>query len=184
MPTIAGEVAIGWKAEVAATHHGMLGPGDGLRGEAIEVELGVDPSGSWLGVEARITNTGAGHPLPAGLPGRRIVVRATTLGDGGREIARQERTYARVLVDAAGAEAPFYAAVRVQDDSRLPPEQPRAEHFSFSSRGIEEVRIEVLEHALSPAIAERLGIDPPEPVRLAAARAVRARRDRWETRAP
>jgi hypothetical protein len=169
MPAVAGEVAVGWAAGVEVSDHGTSWVGE--RPRAIGLGLTVVPDGKDLRVELEVSNRGAGHPLPSGLPGRRIVVRVTALGAEGTPIASEERTYARILVDAGGAEVPFYAAQRVQSDTCLGPDEVRRERASLPREGVVEVRAEAFEHAIAPAIADALGVRAPEPVLLTSAQA-------------
>jgi hypothetical protein len=181
MAATKGEVAVGWGTRVSASDHGLFGPNDDLRSRAIRLALDVRPVGSALEVELEVRNAGAGHSLPGGLPGRRIVVRTATFGQDGEELSRDERIYAKILVDADGAEVPFYAADRVQSDTRLAADERRQERFSFPGDGVAEVRVEVTAAALSGAVAEALGLSAPEPIHLASARATRESRSEWRT---
>jgi hypothetical protein len=171
MPTVAGEVAVGWATGARVSDHGMYGPANELRSRALELGLTIVPDDRQLRVELDVTNAGAGHRLPTGLPGRQVVVRVTALGADGAPIASDERIYARVLVDERGAEVPFYAAQRVQSDTCLAPYEVRRERLWLPRDGVVEVRAEVLEHAISATIAEAIGVSVPAPVRLASARA-------------
>lgn len=171
MPTVAGEVAVGWATGARMGDHGMYGPGDEVRARAIELGLTIVPDGRRLRVELDVTNAGAGHPLPTGLPGRRIVVRVTALGADGTRIASEARIYARILVDGSGAEVPFYAAQRVGSDTSLAAYEVRRERLWLPRNGVVEVRAEVFEHAISATIAAAIGASVPEPILLTSARA-------------
>lgn len=178
------EVAVGWTSNVPASDHGMFGPDDGLRKQAVSVELGVTESDGQLALELVVTNKGAGHPIPAGLPGRRLLVRASTVRADGDVLVRHERTYGKILVDADGNEVPFYAAHEIESDTRLKADDRRREQLSFPLAEVNEVRVEVFALALSPEIAKTLGVPAPEPERLVTARAIRAGRKGWETVEP
>lgn len=168
MPAIAGEVAVGWAAGGEVSDHGTVEAAG--RSRALELALRVVPDRRRLEVELDVTNVGAGHPLPSGLPGRRIVVRVAALGAEGTPVASEERVYARILVDASGAEVPFYAARRVESDTCLAPSEVRRERLSLPRDGVVEVRAEAFEHAISATIAEAIGVRAPEPALLASAR--------------
>jgi len=171
MSAVAGEVAVGWDTEARVSDHGMYGPGDELRSRALELGLTIVPEDQRLRVELEVTNAAAGHRLPTGLPGRRIVVRVLAIGAEGTAIASEERVYARILVDGRGVEVPFYAAQRVQSDTCLAPHEVRRERLWLPRDGVVEVRAEVFEHAISATIAEVTGVSIPEPVQLTSARA-------------
>lgn len=169
MQPVAGEVAVGWAAGVKVSDHGASGAD--ARARAIALGLAVVPDGAQLRVELEVTNAGAGHPLPSGQPGRRIVVRVTALGRDGTPIASEERVHARILVDERGVEVPFYAAQRVLSDTSLAPGEVRRERVMLPREGVVEVRAEAFEHELSATIAEVIGVRAPEPVLLTSARA-------------
>lgn len=169
MRAVAGEVAVGWAAGVKVSDHGASGAD--ARARAIALGLEVVPDGAQLRVELQVSNEGAGHPLPSGQPGRRIVVRVTALGAGGTVIASEERVHARILVDERGIEVPFYAAQRVLSDTSLAPGEVRRERVMLPREGVVEVRVEAFEHEISATIAEALGVRVPEPVLLTSARA-------------
>lgn len=171
MPAVVGEVAVGWVTEAEVSDHGMYGPGDELRGRALELGLTIVPEDQRLRVELEVTNAGAGHRLPTGLPGRRIVVRANAIGVEGVPIASEERIYARILVDGSGLEAPFYAAQRVASDTCLAPYEARHERLWLPRDGVVEVRVEVFEHPISATIAKAIGVSVPAPILLTSARA-------------
>ncbi|MCX4239330.1 multiheme c-type cytochrome [Paraliomyxa miuraensis] len=171
MPGVLGEVAVGWSAGTTVSDHGMYGPGDELRARAIELRLRVVPEDRRLRVELEVTNADAGHSLPSGLPGRRIVVRVAGIGADGAAIAGDEWIYAKILVDGSGVEVPFHVAQRVQSDTCLAPGEVRHERSWLPRDGVVEVRAEVLEHALSATIAKAVGVSMPEPVQLTSARA-------------
>jgi hypothetical protein len=96
--------------------------------------------------------------VPTGLPGRRVVVRAVA-SDGGGDRASAEHSFARVLVDATGAEVPFYAATRVASDDRIPPKDKRTVTLEVAPPERGELRVEVTWRAFDPALARRMGVD-------------------------
>jgi len=175
-----GEVAVGWGSRPSASDHSMFGEDDQLRRRAVGLDLQVEVDGRQLGLDLELTNEGAGHAVPTGLPGHRLVTRVTTLGPAGEPLDQQERIYGRVLVDGAGRQVPFYAAVREQSDTRLSAQEVRRERFTFASADVVEVRVEVFLHALSDEIAEVLGVTAPEPVRLSGVRAIGRPSGQWE----
>ncbi|MCA9720765.1 MAG: hypothetical protein KC468_39245, partial [Myxococcales bacterium] len=100
----------------------------------------------------------------AGLPGRRLRLRVSTLDGEGRVLARRELQYGRALVDEQGAPAAFIRARAVADDQRLYPESPRLERLEFTGdeRGARaRVELEFLE--LDPAIEAALELAPVAP---------------------
>jgi hypothetical protein len=96
--------------------------------------------------------------VPTGLPERRILVRATTLAAGGAKHAAAERGFGRILVDAAGKPAPFYAAVRMAADERIPPKQARKVQLELDAPETGELRIEVIWCPVAEEIRTQLEI--------------------------
>ena len=154
----AGEVARGWPARPQVSSHAFLS--DEERGGGLTLALRL-AEGAGPGVEATVGNDGAAHALPAGLPGRRIVLVLRALDAEGAEVAREERAYARVLVDESGAEVPFYAAARVAEDSRLGAGERRIERWSVATAGVAAFEAELWLRPLPAEVAARLEIAPP-----------------------
>lgn len=177
-----GEIAVGWGPRERTSSHRMLGPE--LRDRAIGIELRVEPTDRALLLHVDVVNTGAGHPLPAGFPARRIILQATAFGADGERLDRQERVYGRIFVDQGGAEVPFYAAHHMRSDTRIAPDEHRPERFSFVRAGVAELRVEVFDHPISATIAEAVGVAPPAPTRLTSARATSLGPRRWRVRTP
>jgi len=103
----------------------------GLRLELASAAIGS----STARVEVVVTNAGAGHAVPGGLPNKALVVSVGVEGPSGKLMHRRERLYRRVLVDASGAPLTavadmFLRAASVGEDSRLAPKESRAETFT------------------------------------------------------
>ena len=160
MPKREDEVATGWKRTALIGDHGMMNAGTMRRGAAAVRLLAEERHGA-LHAEVILTNRGNGHRLPTGFPGRQLVLEVTALDAAGGEVAREVRTYARVLVDAGGREVPFYAAVAEASDNRLAPGEARRETFSFRAGVASALRARVLWRRLSPALAAALGQPTP-----------------------
>lgn len=170
MPTSTREVARGSPPRPGVPHHGFL-VAPAARGQALSVSATVSDADAAIGVNISIRNQGVGHSFPSGLPGKQVVLRAVVVDAEGHEVGREERAYARVLIDDSGAEVPFYAATRVGSDTRLAPEATRDEAFSFDVTSAGEVRIDVVTRDLSPALAKALGVALPAETPVAHARA-------------
>ena len=143
MPGERAEVAESAGVREAVAHHGWLGKKRDLRARALAASAVVTETAGKLRVEARVENVGAGHSVPTGLPEHRIVVRATTFGADGTSLAT-EQAFGRRLVDAAGKPAPFFAAVRVAGDDRIPPKESRKAQLELAAPESGELRIEVV----------------------------------------
>jgi hypothetical protein len=168
MPAGRAALAVGSPVRAGVPDHGMLGAASDLRRRALALEVSShdDAAADRFVVDVTLTNATAGHHVPAGLPERRIAVRATV----GEEI--QTRELGRVLVDAAGAEAPFWRAVRVASDTRIAPRAAWRARFEFHARGA--VAVEVVERSLSDGVARELGVEVEEHA-LVRARAARGK---------
>jgi hypothetical protein len=161
MPGERAEVAQGSPPRDGVTHHGFLAQDGALRRRALGLRAAFAGEAKTLSVTVWVKNDGAGHYVPTGLPGKRLIVRVRTEDLEGREVARVERRYGRVLVDAAGTEVPFYAAVRLAEDTRLAPKEVRTEHFELAAPPLGQVHVEVLWRGVEPEVARALGVDPP-----------------------
>lgn len=156
MPAERAALAVGSPVRSGVPHHGLLGLATDLRQRALG--LGVssrhDARAGTTAVTVTLTNTNAGHFVPAGLPERRIVVRVTVGGEV------QTRALGRVLVDGSGAEAPFWRATRVASDTRIAPRASWRDTFTFRAR--DTALVEVLHRALSESVARELGLHVEE----------------------
>src|SRR5262249_4196738 len=157
MPGEVAEVAAGSHERIGVPHHGLLARDGKLRKRALALAVAVRDDQGRIHVEATVTNVGAGHAVPSGLPGRAVVRRVRTLDGHGTEVARAERTYQRLLSDGGDGEVPFFAATRVGSDNRLQPKQAHVESFDLAAPGAGELRVELFWRALSPGLASQLG---------------------------
>ena len=163
MTGAAGEVARGWPARARVADHAFLGEGEVIRGSGLELDvraLGVEAGG--LSIEAEVVNANAGHALPAGVPGRAIVLVMRALDDEGGALAVEERAYARRAVDAEGREVPFYEARRIGEDTRLQAGERRTERWTAPGEA-RAIEAELWLRPLPSAIAASLGVEPPAP---------------------
>jgi hypothetical protein len=98
-----------------------------------------------------------------------VVLRVRVLDKEGRTIEEAARVFARVLVDASGKEAPFYAARSEASDTRIGPGETLREELSFDAKLEGELLAELLWRSASPAVAEAVGASIDE-LKLAEAR--------------
>lgn len=158
-----GPVASGAKTRARVPDHGPAIPGAAIvwqvRGHAAPGEIRVDVA---------LHNAAAAHSVPAGPPGRSLELRVDVFDSHGTLLGSDARGYRRLLVDAAGAEVPFYAATREAEDTRLRQGETRDEVLVVPGRFAGEVRVHVTLdlHPLSPAIAARLAVPAPSPTRV------------------
>ena len=151
MPLEEASLAVGSPARTGVPHHGLLGLAADLRRRALTLEVSSrDDATAGTTVTVTLTNSKAGHFVPAGLPERRITVRVTVGGEV------QTRSLGRHLVDGSGAEAPFWRATKVASDTRIAPRGSWRETFTFRAR--DAAVVEVLHRGLSEAVARELGV--------------------------
>jgi nitrate/TMAO reductase-like tetraheme cytochrome c subunit len=84
-------------------------------------------------VEVEVSNTGAGHNIPTGMPTRRLTL-DVALYAGKREVRRFQRYYQKSLVDAGGEiltddHRVLLDAESILEDTRLRPGEQRIEKF-------------------------------------------------------
>lgn len=172
MPGERAEVAVGWPERSGVPRHSFLGRGD-LRRRALTGRARVTLAPGKLTVHLALTNSGAGHAVPTGLPERQLRVSVELLDASGRVTASQEHLYGRVLVDAVGKVVPFYDATSELADTRIKPGETREDLFVLplaAPLAAGQLRVSVLWRPISPTLAARLGVPAPpdEPVLAAA----------------
>lgn len=167
MPGGLGEVARGSAPRPAVPNHNFMGGVRTFRDRAIALTLEVRDRGGALEVDATLVNHGAGHAVPAGLPGKQLILRVAALDVDKRETDHAEQIYARVLVDERGVEVPFPRARSLLTDRRIAAGERRREAFSLKAPAAGSLRVELLLRAISPEIAAALG-RPAPPLRVVA----------------
>ena len=169
MPSATGEAAIGAGTRAAIHHHGFLGRDDLLRSRAVTMRLTARRDGDRVAGQVIVTNRGAAHRIPTGLPDHRLVLRVRAVGPGGAVLGTTEYVYGRVLVDGRGEEAPFNLAVRVSSDNRLAPGEHRREQFDLRAPAAGLVQAEVIWRERPPRLASALHLAAPKEVLMASA---------------
>jgi hypothetical protein len=167
MPGVRAELAIGERERDGVPNHGFLGDAGKLRGSALKAAVSASWKAGWAELNLKVTNARAGHAIPAGSPGRELLIRVSAHDDNGQELERKERAFGRSLADAEGRAAPFYLASRVGSDTRLMPGETRREVFSFDRDGVRELRIILAFRPLAPELSKRLGLPESEPSAIA-----------------
>jgi hypothetical protein len=166
MPGTAAEDAVGAGMRPAVPNHGFMGSQD-MRSRAIQWRIVVSGQKDTIRAAVRLRNSRAGHSLPTGMPGRRLVLRLRVFDAGARLVDVKERVFARILVDESGSEVPFYKAVRVASDNRIPADGVQDEVFDLTAPPGEqtgEVRLELLRADAAREVRATLGQPPPEEV--------------------
>jgi len=104
--------------------------------KALAVTIQPRRAAGTLHLEVRLTNKGAGHAVPTGMPGRRVLLELVVrTGEG--EVGREQRSYGRVYAGQDGViltrdAAHFSPGVRLVEDTRLAPDERRVENFQFA----------------------------------------------------
>jgi len=114
---------------VGGTSLGQLNRGLDLKFES------VSATGTTASVRILVSNSGAGHRIPGGLPTKSLVLVVSAVDASGVAGKAQERVYRRELRNAKGATLKdlaeiFLTAKSVGEDSRLKPSETRTERFS------------------------------------------------------
>jgi hypothetical protein len=150
MPKEKAAIATGSPVRTGVPHHGLLGLARDLRGRALGLVVAVRDDAGKLAVDITVKNLNAGHTVPSGLPEHRLLVHVRA-GD-----ATETRVLGRVLVDAAGAEVPFWKATKVGSDTRIAPGGEWKDTVSLAKGST--VEVDVVYRGLSDAVAKELGV--------------------------
>jgi hypothetical protein len=124
-----------------------------------------------LDVVASVSNIGAGHQIPTGVPGIREMWLEVSILNGSTVAATQKRQFVLELFDSEGKPAMPWDAVRIGKDTRIGPKRTRAEQFSFKLTNAADVRVEakLLERLVSEQAARYAGVPPAPPRQMAEA---------------
>ena len=139
----------------------------GGHSEMIRKAATVQVQSSWKGgrkdtldVVASVSNVGAGHMIPTGVPGIREMWLEVSVLNGSQVAATQKRLFKFELFDREGKPAMPWDAVRFGKDTRIGPKKTRVEQFSFKLTNSKEVRVEakLLERLVSEQAARYAGV--------------------------
>lgn len=160
MPGVRTEAAVGSRERSRVANHSFVLRGT-LLGRALSGQVQIKPEGGKLRISLMLTNSGAGHAVPTGLPERKLQVGVETLDAAGRVLSQEEHSYGRVMVDAADREVPFYAAVKEQMDTRIRAGETRKDSFLIDVPKSGQLRVYVRWRPISAALASQLQVVPP-----------------------
>lgn len=125
--------------EVEISSHDIAGGhSTSKREESIEIKIAeVNKYKQKIEVAVDVTNKGAGHKIPTGLPSKKIVLQVSIQSKTGEAYQIHQKTYQKVLEDANGnpvtadADLLMGKAVKIVSDNRLAPLETRREKFTF-----------------------------------------------------
>jgi hypothetical protein len=184
MPKERSTIATGSPVRDGVPHHGLLGLAKDLRGRALGLDVTVRDDAGKLAVSVTVKNTNAGHTVPAGLPERRLIVRARLRDASGAEVATETRALGRVLVDASGAEVPFWRATKVGSDTRIAPGGQWQDTLALPAAAAGTVEVEVVYRGVSDAVAKQLALTDIEEHAMTSAKVPLGKLPRTVTVAP
>lgn len=108
------------------------------RRQALEIKIiGIETHKNRIRVQVDLTNTGAGHKMPTGLPVKKIILEVKVEDTTGGHRQSQQRVYQKVVADAQGkavtqvVDLMLGKATRVVSDNRIAPLETRRESFTF-----------------------------------------------------
>lgn len=125
---------------------------------ALAVDLELLREGGTLLATVSLVNRGAGHSVPTGMPGRRVILEASARSSDGTKEA-QQRVFGATFVDAAGGTIAtdggyFAKGVRKTADTRLQSGAQWAEVFRFpvapTATAYVALRLHYEHHPLGP----------------------------------
>ena len=124
-----------------------------------------------INVTVSISNVGAGHMIPTGIPGIREMWLQVSVLNGSQIATTQKRPLLLELFDEKGKPAMPWDAVRFGKDTRIGPKKTRVEQFAFKMTNPADVRVEakLLERLVSEQAAHDAGVSPSPPMPMAEA---------------
>jgi hypothetical protein len=161
MPGSRAVVAEGEAERDDVPHHGFLGAAGDLRQQALELVVaaraGDDPQ--TIIAEVTVDNSGAGHAVPTGFAGHRVVLRISTHAGDGAELDAREASFQRPLLDAGGVAAPYARAIAIGPDTRLQSRERRTETYALRAPAAGSLRAELVWQPIAPELAKAIGVD-------------------------
>jgi hypothetical protein len=172
MPSYAGKTAKDGKERPELHAHVFKGGHTEMILKAATVQLKSNWKGGpkeTLDVVASVSNVGAGHMIPTGVPGIREMWLEVSIWNGSQVAATQKRLFKYELFDREGKPAMPWDAVRFGKDTRIGPKKTRVEQFTFKLTNSKDVRVEakLLERLVSEQAAQYAGV-PVAPAMLMA----------------
>ncbi len=178
MPPYAGKVAEGAKERAELHAHAFRGGHTDIIRRAASLNL----TAQWkkanqkdaLQVLVEVTNSGAGHLIPTGIPGIREMWVEITVFSGQQSLVTERRPLGLELFDEQKKPAMPWDAVSLGKDTRIQPKQTRREKFDLKTGDRSDLRVgaKLLERLVSQTAANYAGISPSAPLVMAEASTV------------
>lgn len=109
-----------------------------MREKSIEVKItNIKRSRQKVAVTVEITNKGAGHKIPTGLPSKKIILQVSVQSKYGETMQTQMKFYQKLIVDKRGEKITDDAVIlmgktgNIASDNRIGPMETRQERFTF-----------------------------------------------------
>ena len=173
MPAYSGKAAAEGKERPELHAHVFLGGHTEMIRKAATLQVNSDwgqkDKNNILNVSVGITNSGAGHLIPTGIPGIREMWLEVSAFGKDQQLATEKRVLGLELLDASGKSAMPWDAIRLGRDTRIGPKKTRRENFHLKVARTSEVRVEakLLERLISESAARYAGIPPTSPMSMA-----------------
>lgn len=121
-----------------STHDIAVGHSLSLREKSFKLEIKeIRVHRRKVEVTVDLTNQGAGHKIPTGLPSKKIILQVSLKSGGGGYTQIQTKVYQKKLVDRNGnpvltdADLMMEEGLRIASDNRIAPLETRRERFTF-----------------------------------------------------
>ena len=108
------------------------------RRQALEIKItGIETHKNRIQVQVDLTNTGAGHKMPTGLPVKKIILEVKVEDANSGHGQSQQKVYQKIMADAQGRAVTHLVdlmqgkATTVMSDNRISPLETRRESFTF-----------------------------------------------------
>jgi hypothetical protein len=180
MSAYAGTTASGGKDRKEIHAHLFVGGHTEMvkKAATITVSGRVDDGkgGFQLTVVGKVTNSGAGHLIPTGIPGiREMWLEVDVLGPGDQVLEQKKFAYGQKLVTRDGAAALPWEAYRVVEDTRIEPQKSKEYSIRIplppQVSGSLNIRARLYDRLISETMSRRLNIPLQDPVLMASAEA-------------
>ena len=138
------------------------------RRQALEIKIAaIETHKNRIRVKVDLTNTGAGHKMPTGLPVKKITLEVKVEDVNGSRRQIQQRVYQKTVADAQGkiltkvADLMLDKGTAILSDNRIAPLETRRESFTFFVEKPEEQTISAaVYYGYTPEILQ------PTPIRI------------------